>query len=201
LEPGGYLNEGDPKQIRRRALSCGREAFNAEVRVVNSEGNDVQPGEIGEIIVLQSKNITMKSYWRLPEETKKILRNGWLYTGDLATVDEDGYIFITDRKDFMIISGGENVYPREVEDIIYQHPAVKEVCVVGIPDDRWGEAVKALLVHKEGVPVTEDEIIKFCKQHMAGYKSPKSVEFVSELPKDPVGKILRKEIKAWYHKN
>jgi acyl-CoA synthetase (AMP-forming)/AMP-acid ligase II len=143
----------------------------------------------------------MKSYWRLPEETKKILRNGWLYTGDLATVDEDGYIFITDRKDFMIISGGENVYPREVEDIIYQHPAVKEVCVVGIPDDRWGEAVKALLVHKEGVPVTEDEIIKFCKQHMAGYKAPKSVEFVSELPKDPVGKILRKEIKAWYHKN
>ncbi len=201
LEPGGYLSEGDPKQIRRRALSCGREAFNAEVRVVNSEGNDVQPGEIGEIIVLQSKNITMKSYWRLPEETKKILRNGWLCTGDLATVDEDGYIFITDRKDFMIISGGENVYPREVEDIIYQHPAVKEVCVVGIPDDRWGEAVKALLVHKEGVPVTEDEIIKFCKQHMAGYKSPKSVEFVSELPKDPVGKILRKEIKAWYHKN
>jgi long-chain acyl-CoA synthetase len=206
LEPGGYIHEGDPKEVRRRASSCGREAFNVDVRVVNPEGDDVRPGEIGEIIVRQSPDITMKSYWRLPEATSKILRNGWLYTGDLATVDEDGYIFITDRKDFMIISGGENIYPKEVEDIIYEHPAVREACVVGIPDDKWGEAVKAVLVLKEGIHVTESDIIKFCKQHMAGYKAPKAVEFVSELPKDAVGKILRKKIKDWQqtdhcHKN
>jgi len=195
---GGYLSKGDPKEIRRRSYSCGQEGINVESRIINNEGDDVQPGEIGEIIV--RGDCVMKGYWNLPAETSRTLKDGWLYTGDLATVDEDGYIFITDRKGFKIISGGENIYPKEVEDIIYQHPAVKEVVVIGVPDKRWGEAVKAVILLKEGAHATEDEIIQFSKERMAGYKRPKSVDFVSELPKSSVGKILKKEIKKWYWK-
>ena len=195
---GGYMSDGDPGEIRRRSYSCGQEGINVEARVVNEEGEDVQPGEVGEIIV--RGDCVMKGYWNLPEETSWTLRDGWLYTGDLATMDKDGYIFITDRKGFKIITGGENIYPKEVEDIIYQHPAVKEVVALGIPDNRWGEAVKAVIVTKEGAHVTEDEIIQFSKERMAGYKRPKSVDFVSELPKSSVGKILKKEIKKWYWK-
>lgn len=195
---GGYISEGDPKEIRRHSYSCGQEGINVETRIVNDEEKDVHPGEVGEIIA--RGDCVMKGYWKLPEETSKALKNGWLHTGDLATIDEDGYIFITDRKGFKIISGGENIYPKEVEDIIHRHPAVREVAVVGVPDRRWGEAVKAVIVIKTGVQVTEDEIIQFCKERMAGYKRPKSVDFVSELPKSSVGKILKKEINKWYWK-
>ena len=195
---GGYMSDGDPGEIRRRSYSCGQEGINVEARTVNEEGEDVQPGEVGEIIV--RGDCVMKGYWNLPEETSWTLRDGWLYTGDLATMDKDGYIFITDRKGFKIITGGENIYPKEVEDIIYQHPAVKEVVALGIPDNRWGEAVKAVIVTKEGAHVTEDEIIQFSRERMASYKRPKSVDFVSELPKSSVGKILQKEIKKWYWK-
>ena len=167
-----------------------------ETRVINSEGNNIQPGEIGEIIV--HGPCVMKRYWKNHEETSKTLERGWLHTGDLATVDEDGYIFIKERKGFKIISGGENIYPKEVEDVIYQHPAVKEVAVVGVPDKRWGEAVKAVIVLKEGSKASADEIIEFCKKHMTSYKKPKSVDFVSELPKSSVGKISKREIKQWY---
>lgn len=187
---------GDPKELRRCSFSCGKAGINVEVRIVNDEGNDVQPGEIGEIIV--RGDCFMEGYWKLPEETEQVLKDGWIYTGDLATIDEDGYIFITDRKGFKIISGGENIYPREVEDIIYQHPAVREVAVVGVPHQRWGQAVKAVVLLHEGATATKDEIIKFCKKRMAGYKCPKTVDFVSELPKSSVGKILKEEIKKWY---
>ena len=196
LKIEGNASKDNTKKINRYSGSCGREGIFMETRVINSEGNNIQPGEIGEIIV--HGPCVMKRYWKNHEETSKTLERGWLHTGDLATVNEDGYIFIKERKGFKIISGGENIYPKEVEDVIYQHPAVKEVAVVGVPDKRWGEAVKAVIVLKEGSKASADEIIEFCKKHMTSYKKPKSVDFVSELPKSSVGKISKREIKQWY---
>jgi acyl-CoA synthetase (AMP-forming)/AMP-acid ligase II len=198
VDKGGYSDGEDPVQFRRRTSSCGREGLSMEVRVVDANGNNVKPGEVGEIIARGEP--VMRGYLNFPEETSRVLKDGWLYTGDLATVDEGGYIYITDRKGFKIISGGENIYPKEVEDILLQHPAVKEVAVVGVPDNRWGEAIKAVVVLREGYEASENELIQFCKGKMAGYKKPKSVDFVSQLPKSAVGKILKKEIKAAYWK-
>ena len=137
----------------------------------------------------------MLGYWKNPEQTAKTLRNGWLYTGDMGKVDEDGYIYLTDRKNDMIITGGENVYPREVEDVIMAHPAVLEVAVFGVPDQKWGEAVKAIVACKPGMTVSENELIAFCKESLAGYKCPKSIDFRQSLIKSPIGKILRSEMK------
>lgn len=186
----------ETEKDRRRLTSAGREALTIEVRVVNDKGEEVAPGEVGEITA-RGKNIMM-GYWKNPELTAQTLINGWLHTGDMATVDEDGYIYIVDRKNDMIISGGENIYPREVEEVIFKHPAVLECAVVGVPDRIWGESVKAVVVLKAGQKATEDEIMVLCKKHLAGYKKPKSVDFVSSLPKTPIGKILRREIKAKY---
>lgn len=194
---GSYLEtEESARQYKRGIASCGREGLGVELRVVNDNGDEVSPGEIGEFIIRHE--CVMKGYWKLPQETSLALKDGWFHTGDLGTRDEDSYLFISDRKGFMIISGGENIFPKEVEDVLYQHPAVREVAVVGIPHERWGEAVKAVVCLKEGAQVSEDEVIQFCKEKMAGYKRPKSIDFVSELPKSPVGKILKKEISGWY---
>ncbi|HUT52756.1 MAG TPA: long-chain-fatty-acid--CoA ligase [bacterium] len=195
------LDQFDHRRIetelgRRRLASAGRECLVTEVRVMNEEGGQVKPGAIGEICA-RGANV-MLGYWKNPELTAETLKDGWLHTGDMATIDEDGYIYIVDRKNDMIISGGENVYPREVEDVIYKHPAVMEAAVVGVPDPTWGEAVKAVVVLKPGQSATEEEIIALCKQHLAGYKKPKSVEFASSLPKTAIGKILRREVKAPY---
>jgi len=134
----------------------------------------------------------MQGYWNHPAETALALRDGWLYTGDIARVDEDGYFYIVDRKKDMIISGGYNVYPRDVEDVLLTHPKVKEVAVAGIPNERWGESVKAFIVLKEGQKADAEEIIAFSKQNMARYKAPSEVEFRSSLPKTLVGKVLRR---------
>jgi acyl-CoA synthetase (AMP-forming)/AMP-acid ligase II len=181
---------------RKRLASAGRECLVTEVAVQDDEGNNLAPGEIGEICV-RGANI-MLGYWKDPEQTAQALRGGWLHTGDMAAMDEDGYIYIVDRKHDMIISGGENIYPREVEEVIYKHPAVAEVAVVGVPDPTWGESVKAAVVLKPGQSATEAEIIELCKQNLAGYKKPKSVDFVSSIPKTAIGKILRREVKAKY---
>ncbi|MCX8022035.1 MAG: long-chain-fatty-acid--CoA ligase [Syntrophorhabdaceae bacterium] len=183
----------DSERKIERLASSGRPVINYEVRIVDEEGKDLPVGEVGEII-LRSEAM-MKGYWQMPEETEKKLKNGWLYTGDLGRLDEEGYLYIVERKNDMIISGGVNIYPREIEEIIYRHPAVSEVSVVGVPDEHWGEVVKAIVVLKKGVDITPDEIIRFCGEHMAGYKKPKSVEFWKELPKSPQGKILKKEIR------
>jgi acyl-CoA synthetase (AMP-forming)/AMP-acid ligase II len=140
----------------------------------------------------------MKEYWKKPEDTARTLVNGWLHTGDMGYYDKKGYIYIADRKKDMIISGGENVYPREVEEVLYRHPAIAEAAVIGIPDDYWVEKVHALVILKEGTTATAEEIMAFCKKNIAGYKTPKSVEFVSSLPKNPTGKILKKELRAKY---
>jgi acyl-CoA synthetase (AMP-forming)/AMP-acid ligase II len=181
---------------RRRLTSVGREALTVEARVVDEQDREVKPGEIGEIVA-RGANVMM-GYWKNPELTAQALRGGWLHTGDMATMDEDGYIYIVDRKHDMIISGGENVYPREVEEVLFKHPAVLEAAVVGVPDPTWGEAVKAVVVLKPGAVAAEEEIMLLCKKHLAGYKKPKSVEFVSSLPKTPIGKILRRAVREKY---
>jgi len=178
--------------------SCGQPCLGTHVRVVDDKDNDVKLGEVGEIIV-QSKQI-MAEYWHKPDDTRETIVNGWLHTGDMGRYDEKGYIYIVDRKKDMIISGGENVYPREVEEVAYRHPAIQEVAVIGIPDPYWVEGVHAVVVLKKGASLTADEVITFCKKNLAGYKAPKSVEFVDLLPKNPAGKILKRELRERYWK-
>ena len=139
-------------------------------------------------------------YWRKPNETQTAIVKGWLHTGDMGFYDERGFIYIVDRKKDMIISGGENIYPREIEEVLYQHSAIAEASVIGIPDQVWVERVHALIVLKEERQTTEDEVIEFCKRHLVRYKAPKSVEFVESLPKNPQGKILKRELREKYWK-
>jgi acyl-CoA synthetase (AMP-forming)/AMP-acid ligase II len=187
-----------PEKEQRKLTSAGRPDIGVQVRIVDNKGNDVEPGEVGEIIV-RSKHI-MVGYWHKPEETKEALINGWVHTGDMGYYDDEGYIYIADRKKDMIISGGENVYPREVEEILYRHPAVLEAAVIGVPDPYWVEKVHAVVVTRKGVSTADEELIAFCKKHIAGYKVPKTVEFVASLPKNPAGKILKKELREKYWK-
>jgi acyl-CoA synthetase (AMP-forming)/AMP-acid ligase II len=180
---------------QRILLSCGQPNFGVQVRILNDRGEDVEPGEVGEITV---RGNTIIEFWKKPEDTREIIREGWVHTGDMGRYDEKGYIYILDRKKDMIVSGGENVYPREVEEILYQHPAVKEAAVIGIPDPYWVERVHAVVVLKEGTSVTSEELIDFCKKRIARYKAPKSIEFVKSLPKTPSGKILKRELREKY---
>jgi long-chain acyl-CoA synthetase len=193
LDPLDHIVDGTPEQVRRLA-SAGREVFGVEVRVVNASGEDVKPGEVGEIIG-RGPNV-MLGYWRLPEATAAVLIDGWMHTGDLATVDEENFIFIVDRLKDMIISGGENIYSVEVENALYTHPAVLEAAVIGIPDPTWGEAVHAVVVLKPGMSATEEELIAHARTQVAGYKVPRSIEFSNEaLPKSGVGKILKRDLR------
>ncbi|MFD1735580.1 long-chain fatty acid--CoA ligase [Bacillus salitolerans] len=155
--------------------------------------HEVPPGELGELIIKGPQ--VMKGYWNMPEETKETLRNGWLFTGDIVRMDDEGYVYVIDRKKDMIIASGYNVYPRDIEEVLYEHPAVQEAVVVGIPDEYRGETVKAVLVLKAGKEATEEEIIQYCKENMSSYKVPTVVEFRKELPKTSIGKILRRVIK------
>ncbi len=165
-----------------------------EARVVDPEtGEELLQGEVGELTVKGPQ--VMKGYWNRPEDTAQALRKGWLYTGDMAHMDKDGYFYIVDRKKDMIISGGYNIYPREVEEVLYEHPRVLEAAVVGVPHKYKGEIVKAYVVLKEGSGLTEEEVIEFCKERLASYKLPKEVEFVKDLPKSMIGKVLRGELR------
>ena len=177
----------------RLLKSVGKEGPTVEVTIFDENDSPVRAGEVGEIVV-RGKNI-MKGYWKNPELTKEILRGGWLHTGDVGTMDKEGYIYLVDRKADMIVTGGENVYPKETEDAIYEHPAVQECAVVSAPDEKWGERVQAVVVLNDDHSVTEKELIAHCKERLAGYKCPKKIEFWRELPKTPIGKILRKEVK------
>jgi long-chain acyl-CoA synthetase len=196
LPPEQHVAEGAPAQVQR-LLSCGREILGVRVRVVDERGQEVRPGEVGEIIA-KGPNV-MAGYWNKPEETAAALRDGWLYTGDLATVDAGGYIYIVDRKKDMIITGGENVFSTEVENALYTHPAILEAAAVGVPDDTWGEAIKAVVVLKPGMQATAEEIIAHCRACMAHFKVPRSVDFaVGALPKSGSGKILKRELRERY---
>lgn len=185
-----------PPEEQKVLSSCGQPSLGVHVRIVDENNNDLETGMVGEIIA-QSDSI-MAEYWHRPEETKETIVDGWLHTGDLGYYDEKGFIYIVDRKKDMIVTGGENVYSREVEDVLYQHPAVAEVAVIGVPDPVWVERVHAVVSLKADAAVTGDEIIAFCKKQLASYKAPKSVEFVDAIPKNPQGKILKKEIRAKY---
>jgi long-chain acyl-CoA synthetase len=178
---------------RRRLASAGREAVGAEVRIVDDAGRDLPSGEVGEVLI-RSRSV-IDGYWRQPEETAQAIRGGWFHTGDLGFLDEDRYLYIVDRKKDMVISGGVNIYTKEIESVLYAHPAVREAAVLGLPDDQWGEAVTAAVSLREGMHVSADELIAHCGVELAGFKKPKRVVFLPELPKNPSGKILKREIK------
>ncbi|MGE5595641.1 MAG: fatty acid--CoA ligase [Hyphomicrobiales bacterium] len=179
-----------------RMRSCGKALSTCEIRVVDAEGNSLPAGQVGEIIVRSDQ--VMKGYWNLPQETAGAIRGEWFHTGDAGYLDADGYLYIHDRVKDMIVSGGENVYPAEVESALFGHPAVADVAVIGVPDDRWGEAVKAIVVKKPGADVTPEELIAFARERVAGYKAPKSVDFAESLPRNPSGKILKRELREPY---
>ena len=170
-----------------------------EVRVVDDQDHDVPVGEVGEV-VCRGPNV-MKGYYKDRKATREALRGGWLHTGDLGRTDEEGYVYIVDRKKDMIVSGGENIYPREIEELLYHHPKIRDVAVIGIPDPIWGESVKAFVVLKTGETMKEEEVIEYCKSHLASYKKPKSVEFAENLPRNPSGKVLKTVLRERYLKN
>jgi long-chain acyl-CoA synthetase len=179
-----------------RLLAAGRAMCFTDVRVVDAEDREVPPGEIGEIVIRGPS--VMKGYWRRDEDTRSAIHEGWFHSGDAGTMDADGYIYIKDRIKDMIVSGGENVYPAEIEGVLAGHPDVADVAVIGVPDERWGESVKALVVPKPGAVPSEDAIVEWSRGRLAGYKRPRSVEFISSIPRNPSGKILKRELRERY---
>ena len=191
-----FLAPEDHAPERGKLLSCGKPYPDSKLRIVDEDGNDMPTGEVGEIITCA--HWTMPGYWRRPEATREALVDGWLYTGDAGYYDEEGYLYIHDRLKDMIVSGGENIYPAEVENALFAHPAIAEAAVFGVPDDKWGEAVKAAVVVKTGCSVTEGEIIAFTKEKIASFKVPKSIVFIDALPRNTAGKVLKRNLRAPY---
>ncbi|GGV19112.1 ligase [Streptomyces litmocidini] len=179
--------------------SCGRAMYDTEVRVVDEAGRELAPREVGEVIVRGPDCV--REYWKEPELSAETFHDGWVHTGDLAWMREDGYLFLVDRKKDMIISGGFNIYCTEVEAALYEHPAVQEACVVGVPDEQWGEAVKAVVVRHTGATVTAEDLIAFCADRLDRLKKPRSVDFVTELPHNRNGKLDRKAVREPYWAN
>ncbi len=177
----------------RKAGSAGKAAVHAEVRVVDDEGRDVPPEAIGEVWT-RGPNL-FSGYWQRPDATAEAFSGDWFKTGDLARIDAEGFVYIVDRKKDMIISGGENIYPAEVEDVLYRHPAVADATVIGVPHERWGEAPKAIVVTKPGAVLSADDLIQFCQDKLARYKIPQTVEFVDTLPRNAAGKVLKRLVR------
>ncbi len=178
--------------------SVGRNHSNTETKIVDDDDNEVPIGTIGEVCV-RGPNV-MKGYWKMPDETAEALKGGWFHTGDLGKMDGDGYLYVVDRKKDMIISGAENIYSAEVENVLSSHSAVLEVAVIGVPDEQWGESVKAIVVLREGMTVTEEGLIEYCKENLASYKKPKSVDFIEALTRNVMGKVLKTELREKYWK-
>jgi fatty-acyl-CoA synthase len=186
----------DGEYAHEKAGSCGRPFMHTEIRLVDMEGNEVPVGETGEIL-MRAPNV-MKSYWNRPEDTAATIVDSWLHSGDMARMDEDGFYYIMDRKKDMIISGGENIYPAEIEDRLLAHPAIADVGVIGYPDNKWGEAIRAVVVLREGESLTEEELIQWCQGKIGRYKIPKSIVFADSLPRTPTGKILKRVLREEY---
>jgi long-chain acyl-CoA synthetase len=178
----------------RKAGSIGTPLEEVEMKIVDEDDNEVPQGEVGEIVI-RGHNV-MKGYWQRPEATEEAMRGGWFHSGDMARIDEDGYFFIVDRKKDLIIRGGYNVYPREVEEVLYEHPKIREAAVIGVPHDEWGEEIGAAIVCHEGEELAPEEVSGYVKERIAAYKYPRIVWFTDELPKGPTGKILKREIDA-----
>ncbi|MGQ9803468.1 MAG: acyl-CoA synthetase [Anaerolineae bacterium] len=185
-----------PEDVRRKPGSVGFPLFHIDVRVVREDGSECGPNEVGELIIRGPH--VCAGYWNNPQATAQTIRNGWLYTGDLARYDEEGYYYIVGRLKDMIISGGENVYPAEVESILHAHPAVAEAALIGVPDEKWGEVGRAIVVLHPGAQVTAEEILTFCRERLASYKVPKSVIFVDELPKTGANKVDKERLRKLY---
>ncbi len=183
----------DGENAIKKAGSCGPPFFHNEIRLVDMQGNDVGPNEMGEVLIAGTN--LMKGYWNKPEATAETLQNGWLYSGDMGKMDEDGFLYIMDRKKDMIISGGENIYPAEIEDLLLSHPAIADAAVIAMPDEKWGESIKAILVAREGESPTESEVIDWCQGKIGKFKIPRKVEFTSEIPRTPTGKILKRVLR------
>ncbi|WP_151191823.1 AMP-binding enzyme, partial [Desulfotomaculum copahuensis] len=184
--------------ILRKGASVGKPVVNVEVRVVDDAGCDVPLGEVGEIVYRGPT--LMKEYYRDPQATAAAVRDGWFHSGDLVRMDGEGFVYVVDRKKDMVISGGENVYPAEVEEVLYRHEKVLEAAVIGVPDERWGERVHAVVVPIPGTVLTVREIMEWCTVHLAGYKKPRSVEFVEALPRNASGKVLKNTLREWFGK-
>jgi fatty-acyl-CoA synthase len=195
-EKSGLHWEGEDKCVRQ--ATTGFAVPGVELRVVDANDNDVPPDgvAIGEIVA--RGDVVMQGYWRQPESTAEVMRGGWFHTGDMATINEDGYLLIVDRKKEIIVSGGENISSLEVEKVVLEHPSVYEVAVIPVPDERWGEVPKALVVLKPGAQLTAQELIDFCRPRIAHYKSPQSVEFLDSLPRTGTGKVLKRELRKKY---
>ena len=194
---GTYLHPDDHAPARGKLRSCGVPYPGIEIRCVDEAGNSVPQGDVGEIVI--KSDVVMKGYWKRPEATAEAVKDGWFYTGDAGYYDEEGFLYIHDRVKDMIVSGGENVYPAEVENALFSHPDVADVAVIGVPDEQWGEAVKAIIVPKPGAAPSEADIIAYAKERIAGYKCPKSIDIHdAPLPRNPSGKVLRRQLRAPY---
>lgn len=185
----------DPSDAKK-LLSCGYAQEGVELRIVDEQGKDVPIGKVGEIAIRSPQ--VMRGYWRLPDATERAIHGDWFFSGDAGYLDEKGYLFIYDRVKDMIVSGGENIYPAEVESALFGHPAVADVAVIGVPDERWGEAVKAVVVRKPGADISAGDLIGWARERIAGYKLPKSVDFIDALPRNPTGKLLKRELRKPY---
>lgn len=197
LTPEDHRLEGSPEEVARktrRLTGIGRSIPEGEVRIVDDQDQEVPKGTVGEIVARGEK--IMKGYWNKPEATAETLRGGWLHTGDLASMDEDGYLTLAGRKKDMIIRGGENIYPVEIENVLHSHPKVLEAAVIGVPDDYWGEIVKAVIVLRLGQEAVPEEIIEYCREKLASYKKPAVVEFVEALPKNAMLKVLKNVLRG-----
>jgi acyl-CoA synthetase (AMP-forming)/AMP-acid ligase II len=179
-----------------RLRSCGRPMFGARAKIVGADGRDLPPGEVGEICY-QGESL-MTGYWARPQATEEVMRDGWFHTGDAGYIDEEGFIFIKDRIKDMIVSGSENVYPAEVEAVLMGHPDIVEVAVIGVPDKKWGEAVKAVVVKRAGSSLDEASLIDWTRDKLAGYKRPRSVDFIDRLPRNASGKLLKRTLRDQY---
>jgi acyl-CoA synthetase (AMP-forming)/AMP-acid ligase II len=186
--------EGQPELL----LSTGRAGPGSEVKIVDENDRELPPGEIGEICGRGPQIMT--GYWKLPEASAEALRGGWMHTGDAGCLDAEGFLYIKDRVKDMILSGGENIYPREVEDVLFSHPSVADAAVIGVPSERWGEEVKAIVVLRAGASASPDELMDWCKGRIAAYKRPRSVDFIDVLPRNASGKVLKRELREPYWK-
>ena len=192
-ETSATITTLNPKEVLRKMASVGKPFVNVEIRLVDEHDQDVAVGQVGEILA-RGPSITA-GYYKDPEATSQTLKAGWLQTGDLGRLDEEGFLYIVDRQKDMIITGGENIYPREIEEVLYAHPKILEAAVIGLPDPTWGERIHAVVARKEGESLAEQEVIDYCKAHIASFKKPKSVEFVDRLPRSPAGKVLKRILK------